>query len=99
MAKIRDSTVRDVPEKLRRLTNSCEIEKINTRFNSFDCTGGALDDFRVKGDCHEAEMVELRRPVELGSAPSPPLNQLTENDRFPILTYSGERSSTLTRFL
>ena len=43
-------------------------------------------------------MVELRGQVELGSAPSPPLNQQAGNDRFPIPMYSGERG-TLSRFL
>ena len=43
-------------------------------------------------------MVNLRRQVELGSVPSPPLNQQAVNDRFPIPIYSGERS-TLSRFL
>ena len=96
VAKIRDHTIRDVLEKLRRL--SCEIEEIKRRFDLFDRTGGTLDDFRVKVDCHEPEMVELRRQDKLGSAPSPPLNQQAENYRFPIPIYSGERS-TLPRFL
>ena len=43
-------------------------------------------------------MVDLRRQVELGSAPSPPLNQQAGNDRFQIPIYFGERS-TLPRFL
>ena len=43
-------------------------------------------------------MVELRRQVELSSAPSPPPNQQAGNDRFPIPIYSGERS-TLPNFL
>ena len=96
MAVIRDGAIRDVLEKLRRL--SCEIEEINRRFDSFDRTGGTLDKFRVKVDHHEAEMVELRIQVELGSAPSPLLNQQAGNDRLPILIHSGERS-TLPRFL
>ena len=49
-------------------------------------------------DRYKAEMVNLTRQVELGSAPSPPLNQQAGNDRFPIPIYSGERS-TLSRFL
>ena len=55
-------------------------------------------DFRVKVYRHEVEMVELRRKVELGSAPSPILNQPAGNDRFPILIYSG-KCSTLHGFL
>ena len=73
MAKIRDGTIKEALEKLRRL--SYEIEDINRRFDSRDRTGGTLDDFRVKVDRYEAEMVNLRRQVELGSAPSPPLTQ------------------------
>ena len=75
-----------------------EIEDINRRFSSLDRTGGTLDDFRAKVDNYEAEMINLRKQVELGSAPSPPLNQQARNDRFPISIYSGERS-TLSRFL
>ena len=96
MAEIRDGTIRDVLEKLRRL--SCEIEEVNRRFDSFDRTGGILDDFRVKVDCHQAKIVELRRQVELGSAPSPPLNEQVGKDQFPIPIYSRERS-TLSRYL
>ena len=80
-AEIRDGAIKDVLDKLRRL--SCKIEEINTRFDSFDRTGGTLDDFRVKVNRHEAEMVELRRQVELGSAPSPLLNQQAGNDKTP----------------
>ena len=58
------------------------------------CTGETLGDFKVKVYRHEAKMVELRRQVELSSAPLPPLNQQAGNDRFPILPiYSGERST------
>ena len=96
MAEIRDGTIKEVLEKLRRL--SYEIEDINRRFDSLDRTGGTLDDFRVKVSQYETEMVNLRRQVELGSAPLPPLNQQAGNDRFPIPIYSGERS-TLSRFL
>ena len=59
MAEIRDSTIKEMLEKLRRL--SYEIEDINRRFGSFDRTGGTLDEFRVKVDRYEAEMVTLRR--------------------------------------
>ena len=43
-------------------------------------------------------MVNLRKQVERGSAPLPPQNQQAGTVRFPIPTYSGERS-TLSRFL
>ena len=94
--EIRDGTNRDVQEQLRRLSH--EIEEINRRFDSFDRTGGTLDELRVKVYHQEAGMVELRRQIKLGSAPSPPLNQQAGNYRFPIPIYSGERS-TLSRFL
>ena len=96
MTEIRDGTMKEVLEKLRRL--SYEIEEINRRFDSLECTGGTLDDFRVKVDHYESEMISLRRQVELGSALLPPLNQQAGNDRFPIPISSGERS-TLSRFL
>ena len=48
MVEIRDGTIKEVLEKLRRL--SYEIEENNRRFDSFDRTGGTLDDFRVKVD-------------------------------------------------
>ena len=73
MVEIRDGTMKEVLEKLRRL--SYEIGDINRRFDSLDRTGGILDDFRVKVDSYEAETINLRRQVDLGSAPSPPLNQ------------------------
>ena len=75
-----------------------EIEEFNRRFDTFACTGETLDDLKVKVYRHEAEMVELRRQVDLGSAPSPPLNQQAENDRFPIPNSSGE-CVTLNMFL
>ena len=96
MAEIRDGTIKEVLDKHRRL--SCEIEDINIRFDSFDLTSETLDELRVQVCCQEAGMVESRGQVELGSAPSPPLNQQAGNDRFPIPMYSGERS-TLSRFL
>ena len=89
--EIRDGTVRDVLEKLRHV--SYDINGINRRFDSLTRPGETFDGLKVKVYRQEAEMVELRRPVELGSAPSPPLN-----DRFTIPIYSGERS-TLPRFL
>ena len=97
MAEIRDGTMKEaLEEKLRRL--SCEIDDIiNRRFDSFDGTGGTLDDFRVKVDRYEAKIVNWRRQVELDSVISPPLNQQAGNDRFPIPVCSGERS-TLSRF-
>ena len=96
MAKITEGPIRDVLEKLRRL--SYKIEEINRRFDTFACTGETLGDLKVKLYRHEAEIVELRRQVELNSAPSPSLNQQAGNDRFPIPIYSGERS-TLHNFL
>ena len=78
--------IRDIQEELRRLR--CEIGEINKRFDAFACASETLDDPRVTVDRHEAEMVELRRRGELGSAPSPPLNQQTENDRFPISPFT-----------
>ena len=96
MAKIKDGTVKEVLEKLRRL--SYEIEDINRRFESLDRTGGTLDDFSVEVDHYETETINLRRQLELGSAPLPVLNQQAGNYRFPIPIYSGERS-TLSRFL
>ena len=73
-----------------------EIEEISRRFDSFHRTpGGTLDGLRVKAYRQEAEMIELRRQVELGSAPSPPLNQQAGNDRLPIPTNSGDVASCL----
>ena len=73
MAEITGGTIRDVLEGLRR--SKYAIEDINGKFDAFACTGKTFDDLRVKVDRHEAEMVKLGRQVELGSAPSPPLNQ------------------------
>ena len=58
MAGIRDSMIKEALEKLRRL--SSEIEEINKRFDTLDCTGETLDDFRVKVDHYESEMIYLR---------------------------------------
>ena len=96
MAEIRDGMIEEVLEKLRRL--SYEIEDINIMFDPFDPTGGTLDDFRVNVDRYKAETVNLRKRVDLGSAPSPPLNQQAGNDRFPIPICSGQRS-ILSRFV
>ena len=68
MAKITEGPIRDVLEKLRRL--SYKIEEINRGFDTLACTGETLGDLKVKVYRHEAEMVEL----ELSSASSPPLN-------------------------
>ena len=96
MAEIRDGTIKEVVEKLRRL--SYGIEEISKRFDSLDRTGDVLDDFRLKVDRYESEMTNLRRQVKRGSAPLPPQNQQAGTDRFLIPIYSGERS-TLSRFL
>ena len=72
MAEIRDGAIRDVLEKLRHL--SYEINEISSRFDSLARQGKTLDGFRVKVYRQEAEMVELRRQVELDSASSPLLN-------------------------
>ena len=94
--KIRDGTIKEVLEKLRRL--SYEIEEINRRLDTLDRTGDTLEDFRVRVDLYESDMINLRRQVERGSAPLPPQNQQTGSDIFPIPMYSGERSS-LSRLL
>ena len=95
-AEIRDGTVKEVLEKLRRL--SCDIEEISKRSDTVDRTGDALEDLKVRVYHHESEMTNLKRQVERGSAPLPPLNQQVGTDRFPIPMYSGERGS-LSRFL
>ena len=96
MAEIRDGTIKEVLEKLRRLTD--EIEKINRRFDSLDRIDNTLKDLRIRADHYENEIITLRRQVERGSAPLPPQNQQAGADRFPTPMYSGERSS-LSRFL
>ena len=90
MVEIRDGTMKDI----QLLKN--EIEEINRRFGTLVRTGNTLDDMRVKVNCHENEMADLRRQVERHSTPLPPPNQ--QAGTFPILMYSGERSS-LSRFL
>ena len=69
MAKIRDGTIKEVLEKLRLL--GYEIEEINRRFGAVDRTGDTLDDLRVRVNCCENEMADLRRQVERGSTPLP----------------------------
>ena len=96
MAEIRDGTIKTVLEKLRLLSD--EIEKINRRFDSLDRTGNTLDDFRVRVEYYENEMINLRRQVERGLVALPPQNQQAGTDRFPIPMYSGERNS-MSRFL
>ena len=90
MAEIRDGTMKDV--QLLKY----EIEEINRRFGTVDRTGNTLDDLRVRVNCHENDMADLRRQVERHSTPLPPPNQ--QAGAFPIPMYSGERSS-LSRFL
>ena len=96
VADITGGAIRDMLRKSRRLRY--KIEEFNRRFDTLACTSETLGDLKVKVYRHEAERVELRRQVELSSAPSPPLNQQAGNDRFPIPIYSGERS-TLPNFL
>ena len=69
----RDGTIKEVLETFRPL--GYEIGDINGRFDSLDRTGGTLDNFRVKVDKYETGLMSLRRQIELGSAPLPPLNQ------------------------
>ena len=73
MAEIRDGTIKEVLEKLRRL--SYEIEEINRKFDLLHRTGRTFDDFGVKVDHYETEKIYLRRQVELGSAPLSLQNQ------------------------
>ena len=90
MTEIRDGTMKDV-----QLLKD-EIEEINRRFGTVDRTSNALDDLRVRVNCYENYMADLRRQVEQDSTPLPPPNQ--QAGTFPIPMYSGERSS-LSRFL
>ena len=94
MAEIRDGTMKDVLVKLRLLSD--EIAEINRRFGTVDRTGNTLDDLRVRVNCYENDMEDLRRQVERGSTPL--LSQNQQAGTFPIPMYSGERSS-LSRFL
>ena len=94
MAEIRNGTMKDVLVKLRLLSD--EIAEINRRFGTVDRTGNTLDDLRVKVNCCENDMADLRSQVERGSTPVPSQNQ--HAGKFPIPMYSGERSS-LSRFL
>ena len=96
MAEIRDGTVKEVLEELRRL--SYDIEEINEDMDTVDRTGDTLEDLRARVYHHENEMTNLKRQVKRGSAPLPSQNQQAGTDRFPIPMYSGERSS-LSRFL
>ena len=96
MPEIRDGMINKVLEKLQLL--SYEIEEINRRFDTVDRTCNILDGLRVRVDCYENEMADLRRQVERDSAPLPSQNQQAGTDRFPIPMYSGERNS-LSRFL
>ena len=95
IVEIRDGTMKEVLEKLQRL--SYDIEEINTRFDT-DRIGDTLEDLRVRVDHYENEMIHLKRQVERGSAPLPSQNQQAGTDRFPIPMYPEERSS-LSRFL
>ena len=94
MAEISDGTMKDVLVKLQLLKD--EIDEINRRFGTVDRTGNTLDDLRVRVNCYENDMADLRRQVERGSTHLPSQNQ--QAGTFPIPMYSGERSS-LSRFL
>ena len=72
MAEIRDGTMKDVLVKLRLLSD--EIEEINRRSGTVDRAGNILDDLRVKVNCCENHMADLRRQVERGSTRLPPQN-------------------------
>ena len=96
MAEIRDCTVKEVVEKLGRL--SYDIEEINKSFDTVDRTSDTLEDLRVRLYHHKNAMTNLKRQVERASASLPPQNQQAGTDRFPIPMYSGERNS-LSRFL
>ena len=89
MAEIRDGTMKDVLVKLQLLED--EIEEINRRFGTVDRTGNALDGLRVRVNCYEKDMADLRRQVEQDSTPL--LSQNQQAGTFPIPMYSGERSS------
>ena len=62
MAEIRDGTMKDVLVKLRLLSD--EIEEINRKSGTVDRTGYTLDDLRVRVNCCENDMADLRRQVE-----------------------------------
>ena len=72
MAEIRDGTIKDVLVKLRLLSD--EIEEINRRFGTVDRTGSTLDNLRVRVNCYENDMADLRRQVERGSTSLPSQN-------------------------
>ena len=82
MADFRDGTIKLVLEKLRRL--NYEIEETNRRFDTLDRTGDTLDDFRVRVDHCEIEMINLRRQVERGhSCPHRTSRRELIDSRFP----------------
>ena len=88
MAEIRNDTVKEVFEELRRL--SYGIEEIIKRFDTGDRTGDTLEELRVRVyHHHENKMTNLKRQVERGPAPLPLQNQQAGADRFPIPMYSG----------
>ena len=89
MAEMRDGTMKDVLRKLRLVSD--EIEEINRRFGTVDRTGNTLDDLRVRVNCYENDMADLRRQVERSSTSLPSQNQ--QAGTFPIPMYSGDRSS------
>ena len=80
LAEIRDSTIRDVQQELRRLKYG--IREINMRFDGFTFTYETLDHLRVRVDRHEVELVQKQGRVSF--APAPSSNQQPGNDRSPI---------------
>ena len=88
LAEIKNSTIVDVQQKLRRLKDI--VEETSMRLDEFVRKSVTLDDLlgtRVRVDRHETELVDLQRQGE-------PVG----NKTFPIPLYSGERS-ILSRLL
>ena len=77
MAEIRDGTMKDV-----QLLKDA-IEEINRRFGAIDRTGNTLDDLRVRANCHDNDIADLRRQVERHSTPLPHQTSRREHSRSP----------------
>ena len=77
MAEIRDGTMKDV-----QLLKD-EIEEINRRFGAIDPTGNSLDDLRVRANCHENDITDLRRQVERTRPLCPHQTSRWEHSRSP----------------